>query len=151
MDANRIARRLWQGSHPPYGPTLRQNGVDTLVLCAIEHQDSPERYPGVKVIHAPMDDGAVVPITLAMRTAERVARELRANRRVMIACHAGLNRSGLVSALTLWLVTGASGAACVNRVQAARPEALCNPAFERFLRGLPSRTNHRTQEAESRA
>ena len=139
LNADRIVPLLWQGSDPPLGPTVKACGVDVLVLCARERQHSAKHFPGVEVIYAPMDDGEHVPIDLAMRTAQLAATRHIAGKRVLICCLAGLNRSGLVSALTLWYRYGSSGAACVRRVQERRPDALCNPTFTRFLEQLPPR------------
>lgn len=53
--------------------------------------------------------------------------------RVLIRCQAGLNRSGLVTALVLML-DGHSATEAVNQLRARRsPWALCNDAFVDWL------------------
>ena len=53
--------------------------------------------------------------------------------RVLVRCQAGLNRSGLVTALVLMLA-GWEPAAAVRQIRAARsPHALYNPAFVEWL------------------
>ena len=53
--------------------------------------------------------------------------------RVLVRCQAGLNRSGLVTALVLMLA-GWEPADAIAQLRAARsPHALCNPAFVAWL------------------
>lgn len=57
-----------------------------------------------------------------------------AGRRVLIRCAGGLNRSGLVTALTL-IKSGRSAAQAIELVQAGRgPQALGNRSFVEWLR-----------------
>lgn len=138
FDASRIAPRLWQGADPPQGTFLRRMNVDVLILCAEERQHDPSLFPGLIIVKAPMDDGEVVPVDTAMKAAKAAASLHRAGNRILVCCHAGLNRSGLVTALTLHRLTGASGKRCVEKVQAARPWALCNEVFRQYLERLPA-------------
>ena len=56
-----------------------------------------------------------------------------AGKRVNIRCQAGLNRSGLVTALTL-MFSGKSAADAIELIRTNRSEfALCNSYFERWL------------------
>jgi protein-tyrosine phosphatase len=146
MDANKIINNLWQGSNPPKGTTLHQHGFNVLVLCAREHQYDPRHYPGVEVIHAPMDDGYSVPMNIARPAALKAAAAIRKGAKVLTVCHMGLNRSGLVSALTLWYLTGRSGPECVMMVQSARDGALFNDVFESYLLSLPGRRRRLPQQ-----
>ena len=53
---------------------------------------------------------------------------------VLINCQAGLNRSGLVTALSL-MVDGASAGDAIDHIRACRhPLVLCNSTFEAWLR-----------------
>ncbi len=54
----------------------------------------------------------------------------------MVTCMAGINRSGLVSAVTLHMMTGRSGKDCVRHIQQCRPGALRNPRFVEWLSTL---------------
>ncbi len=138
--ASRIAPRLYQGSRPLQGTTLRRVGFDTLVLAAKEHQPSARRFPGVEVIHVPMDDVdrplSSSELRRVRRASARVARRLVAGRRVLVTCHAGLNRSGIITAGALILLTGADACSVVRRVRQQRsPDALSNPSFVEALSG----------------
>lgn len=137
FDANRIARGLYQGARPPRG-SVAARLFDVIVFCAIEYQPSGKDYPGVKLIHCPLnDDGS--PMTkdewIRARCAARdVAIAIMDGKRVLITCHAGINRSGLVSALALRILAGQPGEVCLEHVRRARPGALRNEYFSAALR-----------------
>jgi protein-tyrosine phosphatase len=145
FDASQIAPRLYQGSAPPPGNELRQRGFDVLVLCAEEIQPSPVYFPSITVIHAPMDDGMFIPESVAHPAAMKVSRALHSGKRVLVTCAMGLNRSGLVTALSLWYALGLSGQACVEAVRAGRRGALFNSDFARYLKQLPARSTRRSK------
>jgi hypothetical protein len=135
---------------PPAGPLLREAGFDAIVLCAEEWQpplfadplcsailgykEGTNPYPGVALVHAPNDDSFTQPPTkltleLALKAASYAAYRVAQGGKVLVSCWAGVNRSGLVTALTLHRLTGLSGAACIAHIQKARPIALRNPRF----------------------
>lgn len=149
LDAHKIGPKLYQGANPPHGPELRQRGFDMVVLCALEWQEPASEYPGLTVVRAPMWDGDEVPTVIAHKAARAAARAIRAGRRVLIVCNQGRNRSGLVTALALWYLTGAPGAACMQAVQARRPNALTNPTFALYLYHMPARRLTRARAAGS--
>ncbi len=62
IDATKLLTGLYQGSVPVQGSTLSDRGVDAVVLSAVECQPPSDRFPGVDVIRARLDDGAS-PIT----------------------------------------------------------------------------------------
>lgn len=138
IDAAAVFPNLWQGSKPPQGHHVAEAGFDALVLCAKEIQPSGRAFPGVRVFHAPLDDhprgltGAELKTWLAATDA--VVALLRRNQRVLVTCHAGLNRSGIVCAETLCRL-GLTPDDAIRRVRISRgPLALCNKAFVRLLR-----------------
>ena len=141
VEANRIAPRLHQGSAPPYGHVLYDAGFDLLVLCAEEHQPDALLFPGVEVVHCPMDDADRPPnneeLDYASTAAARAADVVRAGGRALITCWAGKNRSGFVMVLTLHNLTGRSGQSCIRRVRVGRPIALENAHFVAMLEQIP--------------
>ncbi len=141
FDYSRIAPRLHQGSYPPYGHVLREAEFDLLVLCAEEHQPDALMFPGVEVVHCPMDDADRPPnneeLAFASDAAARAADVVRAGGRVLITCWAGKNRSGFVTTLTLHNLTGRSGRSCIRRVRIGRPIALENEHFVAMLEQIP--------------
>jgi protein-tyrosine phosphatase len=114
------------------------------VLCAKELQLPAAFFPGVEVFHAPLEDEPRAPTTEEVAIARAAARfvitNLRAGKRVLVTCQMGWNRSGLVTALALRELTGASGLACLKHVRAQRPNALFNNHFGAFLAALPARS-----------
>jgi len=132
-----IPKFLAQGSRPIDGSPI-YHAFDTVVLCAEEHQDV--RLPGVEVIYAPFDDSGPPPtakeVQTAWNAAKRVARRVRANRRVLVTCAKGWNRSGLVTGFTL-IILGLSADQAVDVIRMARgPSALHNRYFVKLLRGV---------------
>ena len=138
-DANEVAPRLYVGSKPPPD---RYDRFDVIVLAAKEYQPPDHWFPGSEVIHAPNDDDPRRPMSLdeiamAMKAAGRVARRLRAGRRVLVTCALGLNRSSLVAAIAMATVHGMSADEIIKRIRHARGAwALSNPNFEKLLRVL---------------
>lgn len=133
IDAHQIVDRLWQGSFPEPGSRLREHGFDVLVLCAKELQPPDALYHDLEVIHAGIDDGPVTPKLerVARRAAAQVTKALRANKKVLVTCAQGRNRSGLVVGLVLKKVTDRD---VVDFIQRRRPNALTNPHFVELLR-----------------
>jgi hypothetical protein len=144
IDADEIYPGLWQGGRPPLGDHLREAGFSLLVLCARENQHPPESFPGVEVVGAPNDDNFDNPPTReqlqrAKQAANQVIAALQKGRQVLVTCYAGINRSGLVSALVLHDFLGVSGVEACMLIQRARPIALTNPQFLNCLSKLPSK------------
>lgn len=139
LDASRIASGLYQGGVPPHADAVRRGGFDTLVLCAAEIQPPAELMGRLEALHCPLDDDPTVAVsdsdwTKAVNTAERVARRVRGGRRVLVTCAQGRNRSGLVSCITLHLLTGMRGSECIGHIKRMRGSSACtNPQFNRVV------------------
>jgi protein-tyrosine phosphatase len=56
---------------------------------------------------------------------------------VMVTCHAGRNRSGLIVAKVLMRLYTLTGEEALEVLRSKRPGAIANPAFEEYLKGLP--------------
>lgn len=139
---DQVFRGLWQGGKPVVGKGefAYAEPFDTLVLCAKEIQHDGIEYPGLEVIRCPMDDNyehmPVGDMQRAMATAPRVARRIKAGRRVLVTCHHGRNRSGLISAMAMVIAYGDQGvtpSVAIGAVRTARNHALTNPQFVEFL------------------
>lgn len=148
FEADEIVPGLWQGPLPPRGDVLRKFGFDAVVLASIEWQFEDESFGGITVIRAPnRDDGSELTreqLTLAVRTARQCVPRIRGGQKVLVTCTAGVNRSGLVSALTLHFLNGWSGSYCREVVRAQRKPScglppLCNQHFSNALLRLPAR------------
>lgn len=142
IDADKIGPGIYQGGKPPLGRALRRDGFHVVVLCAKEYQPEPEGFIGVSVIRVPLPDDPrglnSRQYNRATQAALKAADYVRRGAKVLVTCHAGLNRSGLVNVLTLCYATGCSGATAVEQVQRKREGALFNDAFVRVLRSIPA-------------
>ncbi len=139
MSRSEVVPGLFVGSKPAPG---RHTGIDVIILAAEEYQPPAELFHGAEVIHAPLDDDPDRPmredeIATVIRTARRVARRLRAGRRVLASCAMGLNRSSLIAALAMHEVYGMSADEIIALIRRARGAwALSNPNFEQLLRSF---------------
>jgi hypothetical protein len=127
--------RLAQGSKPePY--TDLSDRFDTIVFTADEYQPLASWFPGVRVLHVPLDDDprgvTVADLDRAERASLEIVSRLRHGQRVLVTCWQGRNRSGLVSALTL-IRLGTSPKIAIARIRYARLNALSNPHFVDYL------------------
>lgn len=134
-----IYRSLWQGGVPEVTltPQPYAESFDTLVLCAQEIQAPGEKIPGLRILRCPMDDAILSQdeAQRALDTAERVVAELKAGRRVLVTCHQGRNRSGLVTALSLIGTYGMKPSAAISQIRQHRIQALTNRSFTDWLMG----------------
>lgn len=123
---------LAQGSVPPPGAVLP---FDVIVLAAIEHQDID--LPGYEVLLVPLDDSGPPPSpadrVLIRETARRIARRIRAGKRVLVTCHQGRNRSGVLAGLAL-VELGLPRDRAVRRIRVYR-QGLTNPWFRAMVQG----------------
>lgn len=68
--------------------------------------------------------------------ASKVVKLLAAQEQVLVHCQAGLNRSGLLAAVTL-VKMGKQPSDAIDLLRAQRsPLVLCNEAFENYVRSL---------------
>lgn len=123
---------LAQGSVPPPHVVIP---FDVVVLTAIEHQHIP--LPGYEVLKVPLDDSGPPPTPeerrLIYENARRVARRVLAGKRVLVTCHQGRNRSGVIAGLAL-VELGVPGPKAAHRIQRIR-DGLVNPHFYRMVIG----------------
>jgi protein-tyrosine phosphatase len=141
-ELNEIVPNLWQGSRNSIWTHLLVRNFDILVLCAEEWQPPKGVFPKVEVIYAPnSDDPLRAPTYNELQRAVQAAREIAAavskGKKVLNTCMAGLNRSGLVSALAIHFLTGEDGLTCMTKVRRKRDRALCNPQFQKVLSQVP--------------
>lgn len=140
--SDRVYKNLWMGSAPMCDTEDSRRmhfRFDVLVLAAMEHQPSSRCFPGVKVIHAPIDDAPYVPeneIRIVQKASIIVANALRHGKRVLVTCWQGRNRSGFIVAVAL-VRLGMHPDLAIDLVRRARGEtALSNQAFVQIIRSL---------------
>jgi protein-tyrosine phosphatase len=124
-------KRLAQGSAPPAYTKLP---FDVIVLAAKEYQPS---LPEHEVWRVPLDDSGPPPTSnerwMIYNTASRVARRIRHGQRVLVTCHQGRNRSGVIAGLAL-VELGLPGDRAAGRIQRLR-NGLANPYFLEMVIG----------------
>ena len=136
VDATVVAPNLFIGSRPPPG---RYRWLGVIALCAQEYQPPSYAFPGVAVLHVPLDDVPSRPmydteVALAISNARTVSRYLHTGQRVLVTCAMGLNRSALVAALAMQQAFGMSAEEVVGQIRETRSSlALSNPNFVRLI------------------
>jgi protein-tyrosine phosphatase len=127
-----IAPNLWQGGC--------ENGL--VLPRHIAHLLSLYQWESYTVLHRLRTDHTVTmydALDQATHEIDRWARWTNARRRtgaVLVHCQAGLNRSSLVTARAL-MMEGMTADAAIMLIREKRsPAALCNQAFEDYLRSL---------------
>jgi protein-tyrosine phosphatase len=148
MGANRIIDNLWMGSAPPEGDELCVD-FDCLVLCAVEYQ--PTDFPGLEVERIELYDDGLNLLTKeqmrkAIKLASGIVNKLKDGKRVLITCYQGLNRSGLIVALSIMLFRNMTPEQAILTIRENRsPIALCNPDFVDFIKLVGSILQKRQQ------
>lgn len=133
LDASNIARRLWVGGKPPIDRDLPE--FDMLVLCAEEIQPKVVSFSKY-LLRCPIPDGALTmaQTTLALGSGRAVANALTRGKTVLVTCAMGINRSALVAALGLGLITSLNADQLLTLLRARRnPDCLSNPHFQQLL------------------
>ncbi len=152
--ASRVMGGLWVGGAPPPGPMVSQH-FNCLVLCANEYQLDETFFPGVEVLHAPMnDDGTPMSNTerqIAVATAGKVINRLSRGQRVLVTCRQGRNRSGLVACLAMSIgPPSLHPSDAINRLRMIRGHhAMVNKDFQVFLFRYASRFARRAPESHA--
>lgn len=142
LEAHRVAPKLWVGSSPPMA--LEKEGFSLSVLCALEDQQVRD----IETLRVPLVDMeqrmARDDIALAFAAACQINDARNANRRVLVTCQAGVNRSAFVAALALvrggWTPQGAIERIRERRVPPVGMTPLCNRVFERMVYVLGGKT-----------
>lgn len=93
--------------------------------------------PDIEYRHHPISDGTRLHPDPLLVLAARAAAHIRNAGRVLTLCHAGRNRSGLMSALIVRHMLGVSGSDAIHVVRQGRPNAIANPTFITYLESLP--------------
>lgn len=121
---------------------VKKAGVDhfgiTHAIALAPKTPDPDLPLMIDYHHLPVPDGLLRENgPKFQRFAAYLADEIRDNDAVvMTMCHAGRNRSGLMSALILMELMGISGTSAIKIVRMERPRALANPHFEAFLKEI---------------
>lgn len=131
--SSQITDDLWQGGHPYLGVP----DEFTAILNLYPWGDPYHRRKGVDLRVVKMLDAATVPDRdLLIELADWI-NERRVGGLVYVHCQAGLNRSGLVTALAL-IREGMTAEEAISLLREKRsPAVLFNRTFEAWLRAYP--------------
>lgn len=134
-----ITDAIAQGSYPGLKGTAFQH-ASVLVLCAEEHQAKGLKAPpGKTIIRLGFDDDIYRPVPpeagkIFHAHAQQLAKAVMSGHKLMITCAMGLNRSGLITALTLMHGYKMRPSEAIRLIRGRRSkDCLCNPMFEQWL------------------
>lgn len=139
LDFHWVVPNIAQGSYPrPIEEAFSH--ADTIVFCAEELQPKGVRAPpGKRIVKLGFDDDIYRPIPpevgrIFHAHAQHLAREATSGRKLLITCAMGLNRSGLITGLTLLYAYRMRPPEAIQLIRARRSkDALMNPIFENWL------------------
>jgi hypothetical protein len=134
LECSEIVSGIYQGSLPPKGRAVAEAGFHVLVLCAKEYQPGPESFPGLNTLVAvPMRDNPEAgndTWSMADQAGALLAERWMRGENLLITCHQGWNRSGLVVGMTLQhAFPGIDGNQFVRRIRKQRHGSLSNERF----------------------
>lgn len=135
LEASNVSPKLWVGSRPPVDRDLP--AFDVVALCAVEVQ--PDMGFHGRLIRCPIPDAvlSINELSRAIAASKQVAESLLAGKRVLVTCHAGLNRSAFVACLALSRVTTMGASDLISLMRTRRsPAALSNQHFLHLLHHL---------------
>ena len=131
--AQEVAPKLWQGG---FHAAKLVEGLNPDVICNLTPlgRSAPLDFKGL-YIEFPFDDGEQLPDPETLHPLVDLLAELHyQGKTLLIHCEAGLNRSGLVTALVL-RARSCSADDAIGTLRARRdPFVLCNADFERYVK-----------------
>jgi len=87
----------------------------------------------------PIEDHPQLPDVQIMNIlVDTIVRLIQAGHKVLVHCHKGKSRSGMINALVVRQLHGISGADAVDLVRQQRPGSLGNQVFATYVQGLPA-------------
>jgi protein-tyrosine phosphatase len=144
---------LFQGDNEDIAdlPLARQNrqplgfGWDAIALMAPQYDKVALTFKdsGIRFVYLPILDGPLLgkDLNRIFIVAKYVARSVKSGKKVLVACWAGKNRSGLISSIATMYLTGCSGPEAIAGVRQARgTDAMSNPWFEQFVSSIEVRS-----------
>ncbi|XMN05130.1 protein phosphatase [Streptomyces griseobrunneus] len=136
---NEVGLRLWQGGHfwasPDGEAQTAVVGTEFDLVISLFTRPGHGPHPGVDHLISEIPDGPLTAEQLhsVQQLAVTAAEAVRNDRTVLVRCHSGYNRSGLVVAQTL-IELGQDPATAIELIRQSRsPWALNNQTFEQYL------------------
>jgi protein-tyrosine phosphatase len=133
------AGTLYVSGHIEDWEALWERGIDTIVdMDGAVDAGIPEAPNGILYVYHPILDEDLPDLAKIEALGRLVAGLVSDDRRVLVHCRMGLNRSALVIATALTYL-GMTGAQAVEQLRDRRPGALFNETFAAHVLGLPAR------------
>ena len=130
---------LWWSGLPDDWAVLRDEVDAVIDLADPGPGPSAEDLGDITYVKAPLEDGETLPEQVLLDHLVGLVVDLvRQDRRVLVHCTFGKNRSGLVMALVVREVLGCDGPTALARVRAVRDNAVNNDAFSAWVGALPA-------------
>lgn len=142
-----IPGRLWQSGSVADAEgeaRVRELGIDYVVNLngeppLFQGYEYRPGWPPFTEVRWEIEDGPLPDLRDLDDVVSRVCTAVSAGQRVLVHCQAGLNRSGLVTAMAVHRLTGRGGPALVGFIRRKRPGSLSNRRFAKFVEGLPQK------------
>jgi len=130
-EISHIHDNLYLGSHPRYDAPLREFGK---IMC-FDGRPSYQIYEGQSVVCIPFKDDAYTPNETMLYEAAELAWNWAQTSKVLLHCSGGINRSSLVTGLTLVKHYGMTPDEAISLIREKRSSVcLMNKHFEEWLR-----------------
>lgn len=101
---------------------LQHAGIDSMLQLA-----APVEHPGIESLYLPVEDGKPLPHHLLEHGVDFIVAQHRANRRILVACGAGISRSATFCVAGLHAIDGTRLLDAYQLVHAQHAEAMPNP------------------------
>jgi protein-tyrosine phosphatase len=143
LDYHWIVPGIAQGAYPD-PPKSAFQVFDVIVFCAEELQPRIKAPAGKQIFKLPLDDDIYRPIPpeigkLLHQAAQALATYHAGGHKLLITCAQGVNRSGLMTGLTMMYSLRMPARETIKLIRSKRKSqdpdlfALCNPMFEQYL------------------
>lgn len=135
--------RLYQSGAPEDAAewaSIHSRGIDVVVdLFGTLDPGVPTAPNSILYIFWPIEDADALPaMGILTVLVDAVVRLIQLGHKVLVHCHRGKSRSGLLNALVAMKLLGISGRKAVDLVRLRRPGALGNAVFTAYLEALPA-------------
>jgi len=135
--------RLYQSGAPEDAAewdSVRARGIDVVVdLFGTLDPGVPTEPNSILYIFWPIEDVAALPAMGILHVlVDAVVRLIQLGHKVLVHCHRGKSRSGLLNSLVVMKLLGISGRDAVALIRQRRPGALGNAVFTAYLEALPA-------------
>jgi len=132
-----ITQGLYQSSEPMVDADWDKLWELADVIVGLNAAVVSEVPTNKMLVKWPIEDGPLPNLEVLRGLVELLAELLENEKRIVVFCGAGANRSGLITALVVRQLTGETGRRAADHVRTRRPGALISGTFNMYLNALP--------------